>query len=395
MTGLDRIFGGVNYALIAGTVGVAATMLGPNTDVVQAQAYEVLRTSLAVLFGSTHAEPASALSGRGAAPFGLLVSFLFVAAASVMTIIQIVSHLLSYTNPTRQRYIIRILLMVPIYAVDSFWSYLSFRDATWSRSHETPTMRTCCTTSTRCSWISWEVRMAVSKRGSPLPPRTLAIFPHSFPMNHVLSPMILSRNLLWWWKMLLVQYMVLSPLVTVLSFVTGLQGVFDENSYALDNAHVYLMVTKTVSVTLAFTALFYLYLSTKKIIHDFHPTGKFISIKFVIFFSFWQYLVITTAHSYGLLPSSWLHRMLAWSHGASTVEDQEIALCNILLCFEMFVTAAMHHEVFSVKATILQKSIQKSVPFGAAIRHAFGVGDIVVATRTTAQEAQEKLKKRQ
>jgi hypothetical protein len=393
---LDRVFGGVNYALIAGTVGVAATMLGPNTDELQAQAYEVLRVTLANLFGSTHAEPASALPGRGAAPYGLLVSFLFVVAASVMTIVQILNHLLSYTNPTRQRYVIRILLMVPIYAVDSFWSYLSFRDATWiSIARDTYEAYVLYNFyALLMDFLGGEEGCVRSWRAVSAKDPRKNVLPHSFPMNYVLPPMILSKNLLWWWKMLLVQYMVLSPLVTVLSFVTGLEGVFDENSYALDNAHVYLMVTKTVSVTLAFTALFYLYLSTKHVIHDFHPTGKFISIKFVIFFSFWQYLVITSAHSYGLLPSSWLNRMLAWSHGSSTVEDQEIALCNILLCLEMFITAAMHHEVFSIKSTIL-KADGKPLSFAVAIRHAFGVGDIVKTTAATVQEAQEKLKKRQ
>lgn len=403
----ERLLDGLNYVLAAATVAVAATMLGPNTAQLQAQAYETLRIILATLFGSTHAKPVSSLPGdsTAAAPFGLLLSFLFVASASVMTILQVLSHLVHYVNPVRQRYVVRILLMVPIYAVDSFWSYLSYRDATWiSIARDTYEAYVLYNFyALLMDFLGGEDGCVAAWRANSAKDPRNNIFPHSFPMNYILSPMVLSRNLLWWWKALLVQYMLLSPLITVLTFVSGAEGVFDENSYALDNAHVYLMVLKTVSVTLAFTALFYLYLSTKKIMHDYHPTGKFISIKFVIFFSFWQYIVITTAHSYGVIPSSWLQRLLAWSHDTNTLEDQEVALCNILLCIEMFVTAVMHHHVFSCKATLAptaegeRKQVRSgnAMPFAAAVKHAFAVHDIWSTTVVTAKEAQSKAKKRQ
>ncbi|PNJ23293.1 TMEM184A isoform 11, partial [Pongo abelii] len=56
------------------------------------------------------------------------VSGIFVWTALVLTCHQIYLHLSSYTMPQEQRYIIRLLLIVPIYAFDSWLSLLLLGD---------------------------------------------------------------------------------------------------------------------------------------------------------------------------------------------------------------------------------------------------------------------------
>ena len=60
-------------------------------------------------------------------PTGLVLAFVLCVSASLLTVLQIALHLTHYYNPTSQRYVVRILLMVPIYAIDSFWGYMDYR----------------------------------------------------------------------------------------------------------------------------------------------------------------------------------------------------------------------------------------------------------------------------
>ena len=59
---------------------------------------------------------------------GWYVAGYFVLMSLPMSAWDITQHLLHYRRPERQRYIIRILWMVPIYAVES-WLSLRFKDA--------------------------------------------------------------------------------------------------------------------------------------------------------------------------------------------------------------------------------------------------------------------------
>ena len=55
------------------------------------------------------------------------LSGIFVIYAVLISTYAIVRHLLHYTVPQHQKYIVRILLMVPVYAIDS-WFSLRFYD---------------------------------------------------------------------------------------------------------------------------------------------------------------------------------------------------------------------------------------------------------------------------
>ena len=54
-----------------------------------------------------------------------IVAGLFVVMSSCMSMYEVTQHLMNYNNPALQRHVLRILLMVPIYAIDS-WISLRF-----------------------------------------------------------------------------------------------------------------------------------------------------------------------------------------------------------------------------------------------------------------------------
>ena len=146
-----------------------------------------------------------------------------------MTFWLLLTHLLHYTSPIRQRYIIRILLMVPIYAIDSYWCYIFYHEATWisiardtyeayvlynffallmdyvggedgcvaAWAQEHAMKQTHTESSKNASTTTGKHQKRIADAGVPT-------MPHSFPMNYILAPMKLNPSTLWWWKASLV-----------------------------------------------------------------------------------------------------------------------------------------------------------------------------------------------
>jgi hypothetical protein len=324
-------------------------------------------------------------------PTGLVLAFALCVGASSLTVLQIANHLTHYFNPKSQRYVIRILFMVPIYAIDSFWGYLHYTDSS----------AIAVARDTYESYVLYNFfALLMEMLGGPeecaayWKSHKMITMRHSFPFCYVLPDMVLGVGLLRTWKLMLVQYMLLSPIMTLLTYVMTFEGLFDENSYSLENAHFYISMIRGVSVTFAFTSLFYLYLSTKHHIHDHGPTGKFISIKFVVFLGFWQGIVIWLLGMYNVLPSSFKETMLEWAHDKEIAEnDAELAFGNLLLCGEMVVTALMHHVVFSYQEYVPKVVAQTTKEMQTAAvasdlwanaQHAISVWDVAADARRAA-----------
>ena len=63
--------------------------------------------------------------------FGLFLALVFAALALIIASFLIFMHATHYSRPWEQRHIIRILLMIPIYAIVSFLSYLFYKQAVY------------------------------------------------------------------------------------------------------------------------------------------------------------------------------------------------------------------------------------------------------------------------
>ncbi|KDO36833.1 hypothetical protein CISIN_1g034962mg [Citrus sinensis] len=62
------------------------------------------------------------MGGESVPFFYIFIAFLCTIGATALAIFHIYRHLLNYTEPTYQRYIVRIIFMVPLFAVMSFLS---------------------------------------------------------------------------------------------------------------------------------------------------------------------------------------------------------------------------------------------------------------------------------
>ena len=370
------------YATLALAVATVGTVVSESTAT--ATLYSLLATVTS----------APQLADGEAPPKGLVVAFVLCLSATALTIMQIAGHLTHYYNPTSQRYVVRILLMVPIYAIDSFWGYLDYSESS-AIAVARDTYESYVLYNFFC--LLMEMLGGVSGCVAYWKAHKMETMPHGFPMNYVLKDMTLDAGVLGTWKLMLVQYMILSPLMTLCTYLLTFEGLFDENSYAVDNAHLYVSLLRGTSVTFAFTSLFYLYLATKHHIHDLGPTGKFISIKFVVFLGFWQGIVVWILGIYNFLPSNFKETLLEWSHNKSaTEEDAELAFGNLLLCVEMLITAIMHHFVFSYRDYLPPAKGSDGVNNAQAgdlmknAAHAFSVLDVAKDAKSTAAAAKKR-----
>ena len=316
-----------------------------------------------------------------------------------LTLFQIIGHLTTYRLPDQQRYIIRIMLMVPIYAVDSILGIVE-------HEHAAGIALVRDTYEAYVLYNFFQLLMSFvggdqgivdlwNKFNGPR-----ATMPHMAPFSWIWGPFRLNKSTVTLWRWLLVQYMVFSPLCTLIIFVGKRDGLYEPESWSFSDLHLYLTIAQNVSVTMAFTALFYFYLASKKLIpmKPHHPTGKFIAVKLVVFLSFWQGIVVGLLGSHGVFPTGIRRFLFTWHPRKQSVGATEEAIENLLTVAEMFITAVLHHFVFShheyttkaivakTKAKLSIEDVDKKVDVPEkmnpirAFLHAFSVGDVLAET---------------
>jgi hypothetical protein len=262
--------------------------------------------------------------------------------ATAISLSEIIAHLRHYNQPNRQRYVIRILLMVPIYAIDSLVGF-------FDRAHSSTVD---LARDTYEAYVIYNFfHLLLDLNGGVA--ETVAYWrarkptmPHMFPLR---GEMVLDKNAITLWRFFMMQYVFVSPACTLGTYVLTAGGEYDENSWSVTNGHLYLSLIRCVSVTFAFTALLYFYLATKYNIHDANPTGKFLSIKAVVFLGCWQGVAISVAESFGVFPERAVRNFLFKPEDPIHPDAAVAALENWLVIVEMFGAVLAHHFVFSYK----------------------------------------------
>ena len=103
--------------------------------------------------------------------------------------------------------------------------------------------------------------------------------PHTF----LLGPMFLRNTLIG-----VFQYCATMLLVTFLSLCAWVLGIYNTDSFSLASAYTYLELLQSGSQCWALYCLVLFYQASKAKLRPIHPLNKFICIKMVVFFTFWQ-----------------------------------------------------------------------------------------------------------
>lgn len=139
------------------------------------------------------------------------------------------------------------------------------------------------------------------------------------------------------------QYVVMKTFLTLLTtFVLLPSGLYGEGTFSWDCAYPYLTVILNISVLYAMYCLVKLFHAVKSDLRspvDWHPLGKFLCVKGVVFFTWWQGVGIYFFKSIGVIDD-----IGSWSG-----EDVANGLIDYLVCVEMTFFSIAHMFTFTYR----------------------------------------------
>ncbi|XP_053550979.1 transmembrane protein 184A isoform X2 [Bombina bombina] len=260
------------------------------------------------------------------------ISGVFVWSALLLTCHQIYLHLRNYTVPNEQRYIIRILFIVPIYSFDSWLSLLLIGNDQYYVYFDS--VRDCYEAFVIYSFLSLcfeylggESAIMTEIRGKP-------IRSSCFYGTCCLQGISYSIGFLRFCKQATLQFCIVKPIMAVVTIILQAFGKYRDGDFNVQTGYLYITIIYNFSVSLALYALFLFYFATKELLRPFEPVLKFLTIKAVIFLSFWQGMLLAILERYGVIPEA--QNINNSMVGAGTVAA---GYQNFIICIEMLFAA--------------------------------------------------------
>lgn len=210
----------------------------------------------------------------------------FVWAALLITCHQIYQHLRYYSNPAEQRWIVRILLFVPIYAFDSWLSLLFFNKDNYYIYFDT--VRDCYEAfviynflSLCYEYLGGEGNIMSEIRGKPI--RSSCMYG-----TCCLVGKTYTIGFLRFCKQATLQFCLVKPVMAFITIILQFFNKYQDGDWSPEGGYLYITIIYNISVSLALYSLFLFYFATRDLLQPYEPLLKFFTIKSVIFLSFWQ-----------------------------------------------------------------------------------------------------------
>lgn len=238
--------------------------------------------------------------------------------------------------PGLLRHIIRILWMVPIYALDA-WLALKFP----SKAIYFDTLRECYEAYVIYNFLAFllnYLRHEYPNLGFVVEQKPQV---HHLPPFCCLKPWTMGRCFVDRCRHGALQYTVVRPIMTAVALICELAGVYDEGNFGFRRGFLYVAIINNLSQIWALYCLVLFYRCCKDELRPIKPIAKFLCVKFVVFMSFWQSILIAILAATGVIQ-----KVEAWK--LYDVRPIEIALQNFAICIEMFFAALAHHFSFGV-----------------------------------------------
>ncbi|CAF4974838.1 unnamed protein product, partial [Rotaria socialis] len=157
----------------------------------------------------------------------------------------------------------------------------------------------------------------------------------------------------WYFKIGILQYSWITPICSGIAVVLNLANIYNNGQWNFKSGYPYITIIINLSQTLALYTLVAFYSNFKHELKPFHPLAKFISIKLLVFFIFWQSVLMSGLATIGVLRNTECDPTTnTYCNGSTTgftVEQEKVLLESILICVEMFFFAIAHHWIFSWK----------------------------------------------
>ncbi|XP_031835460.1 transmembrane endosomal protein isoform X2 [Nomia melanderi] len=299
--------------------------------------------------GMTSTTTVTAFSKEEPAPIFLqtkaaqVIAGVFVWIALFLTCQQIYQHLRWYTNPTEQRWIVRILFIVPIYATYSWVSLLFFNSESYYVYFFT--VRDCYEAfviynflSLCYEYLGGEGNIMSEIRGKPI--RSNCLYG-----TCCLVGKTYTIGFLRFCKQATLQFCLVKPVMAFVIIFLQAFGHYRDGDWSPDGGYIYITIIYNISVSLALYGLFLFYFATRDLLTPFEPVLKFCTVKSVIFLSFWQGVLLAILEKANVISPI----TLGQTTSAGTVSA---GYQNFLICIEMLFAAialryAFPYQVYS------------------------------------------------
>ncbi|XP_044483247.1 transmembrane protein 184B-like isoform X1 [Mangifera indica] len=257
-----------------------------------------------------------------------IIAFLCTVGATSLAVFHIYRHLLNYTEPTYQRYIVRIIFMVPVYALMSFLALVLPYSAIYFNSiREVYEAWVIYNFLSLClAWVGGPGAVVLSLSGRVLQP-SFCLMTCCFP------PIPLDGRFIRRCKQGCLQFVILKPILVVVTLILYAKGKYKDGNFSPDQAYLYLTIIYTISYTTALYALALFYMACRDLLHPFNPVPKFIIIKSVVFLTYWQGVLVFLAAKSALIKNA----------------DDAADFQNFIVCVEMLIAAVGHFFAFPYK----------------------------------------------
>ncbi|THG96044.1 hypothetical protein EW026_g5723 [Hermanssonia centrifuga] len=267
--------------------------------------------------------------------------------------------------------VIRIMLMVPIYAIASLISLFSLQAAFFIDAvrdiYEAFVIY--CFLDLLIGYLGGERSLLNSLHGRP--PK-YQVFPGSLFWREVdvsdpYTFLFLKRGVL--------QYVQVKPILALVTIVLKATGKYNEGDLRGDSGYLYVSIVYNFSICMALYCLAIFWMCVSEDLKPFRPMPKFLCVKGILFFSFWQSIIISI-----LVAAGVIRKLGPYTDN----EHISLALTDALVCLEMPLFAIAHQYAFStVDFVDPQAKYVARMRMWAAFRDAFGLKDVVEDSKAT------------
>jgi hypothetical protein len=257
----------------------------------------------------------------------------FVLIAIPLAAYEIFMHLIWYTKPKLQRHIIRIIWMVPVYGVESWFAlryknYALYMQAAREFYEAFAVLSFLQFLLNNLGSTDDEIAARIKRDASSID--------HSFPFCFM-KRWRMGREFLSKCKFGVLSYVVAKIFTATVTFFCVRDGTYGEGTFNPLKGYIWVAMVDNVSQLWALYCLVLFYRGLHRQLAPLNPFSKFVTVKAVVFFSYWQSIAISICVGMGYIKHTPFY----------DTDDVSRALQNWLICVEMFLAALAHRHAFS------------------------------------------------
>ncbi|TRM60659.1 organic solute transporter Ostalpha-domain-containing protein [Schizophyllum amplum] len=245
----------------------------------------------------------------------------------IISAIAIAKHCRSYTVPNEQRQILRILYMPPVYAIISFASYRYFRSYTYYSlvevAYEAVTISAfllLIIEYVAATASNHDAENAIARKDKSKLPLPFCCWRYRPTKAYFMYTV----------KWAVLQYVVVRPLVSIAGIVCEKYKVLCESEgFDFKYANVYLEIVDFVSISMALYGLLVFYGLTKEELKSRRPLAKFLTIKLIVMFTWYQSFVFEA------LEGRVIHATQYWTETNIANGLNALAICIEMVFFSV------------------------------------------------------------